>query len=270
MNTYLFVWNPKKWNWTSLEQQIEECEKNGKTTQRWSCRSYKTARIGDRAILAKVGTPPRGLFASGYIDSEAFLTQHWRDAGKDAYRVMIEFDVLLNPLKGQMLSIDILNTSRLSKQEWTPQSSGISIRPELVDELEAVWFDFLTTQEIDVRPFGKGQNESQQTFTEGAPTQVIQTRYERNPYARKICLQHFGYKCSVCAFDFEAYYGPVGKDFIHVHHLAEIASVKKSYSVDPIEDLRPVCPNCHAILHRQNPAFRIEELKALIDKQRKF
>ena len=42
--------------------------------------------------------------------------------------------------------IHFIQTGNLEKQQWTPQSSGISIKPELVEELEAVWFDFLTTQ----------------------------------------------------------------------------------------------------------------------------
>lgn len=51
MSAYLFVWNPNKWKWTHLEQQIEELQNNGKTTERWSCRSYKRIKPGDRAFL---------------------------------------------------------------------------------------------------------------------------------------------------------------------------------------------------------------------------
>ncbi|HEM0468253.1 TPA: HNH endonuclease [Escherichia coli] len=29
--------------------------------------------------------------------------------------------------------------------------------------------------------------------------------------------------------------------------------------------LLPVCPNCHAMLHRRKPPFTLEELKALMD-----
>jgi hypothetical protein len=51
--------------------------------------------------------------------------------------------VLLNPDKEPILTLDILKTGNLAAQTWTPQASGISIRPELVDELEGVWLDFL-------------------------------------------------------------------------------------------------------------------------------
>ena len=91
--------------------------------------------------------------------------------------------------------------------------------------------------------------------------QITQTRDERNPYARGVCIKHYGYICFVCVFDFEKRFGELGKNFIHVHHLTQVATVGKTYEVDPIKDLRPVCPNCHAMLHRQNPPLTIEELK---------
>ena len=59
---------------------------------------------------------------------------------------MIQFDVLLNADKEPILTNDILKQGELARQTWTPQASGISIKSELVDELEAVWFDFVTTQ----------------------------------------------------------------------------------------------------------------------------
>ena len=38
--------------------------------------------------------------------------------------------------------------------------------------------------------------------------------------------------------------------------------------VDPVKDLRPVCPNCHAMLHKQTPALNIEKLKEELTKYR--
>jgi hypothetical protein len=67
--------------------------------------------------------------------------------GRHYYRVNIQFDILLNPDKEPILILDILKTGNLAKQTWTPQASGISIKPELVDELEGVWQDFLETRE---------------------------------------------------------------------------------------------------------------------------
>lgn len=56
-------------------------------------------------------------------------------------------------------------------------------------------------------------------------------------------------------------YGEIGNGFIHVHHLVPLSAIKENYHLDPINDLIPVCPNCHAMLHRQNPPLTPEELK---------
>jgi 5-methylcytosine-specific restriction protein A len=271
-NAYLFVWNPNKWSqWTDpknepyIEKNIEELKNTGKVTLMWSCRSHKSIRPGDRAFLVKVGSTPRGIFGSGKVVSEPFLSQHWSGEDKNVPRVLIEFDVLLNPEKDPILTIDNLNKGNLAKQKWTPQSSGISIRHETADELEEKWFEFLRTQEIRYNPFSETAD-AKQTYVEGAATQITQTRYERNIFARNECLKHYDYSCSVCDFDFEKFYGSLGYKFIHVHHLTLVATRKQEYKVDPIQDLRPVCPNCHSMLHKQNPPLTIDELKELIIK----
>ena len=104
-------------------------------------------------------------------------------------------------------------------------------------------------------------------FSEGAKTKLSINKYERNAVARRRCINFYGPVCSVCGFDFKKIYGPIGEGFIHVHHLVEVSSIGKEYKLNPIEDLRPVCPNCHAMLHRRNPAYSIEELKVIITQQ---
>lgn len=101
-------------------------------------------------------------------------------------------------------------------------------------------------------------------LTEGSTKTVTINAYERNKKARKKCLEIHGYTCAVCSFDFEKTYGEIGKECIHVHHLIEISSIKKEYVVNPKDDLAPVCPNCHYIIHRRKPAFTISEVKAML------
>ncbi len=100
-------------------------------------------------------------------------------------------------------------------------------------------------------------------YIEGASKQISVNIYERNPHARKECIQHYGHSCSVCGFNFRDVFGELGEGFIHVHHLKQLADIGQEYHLDPVADLIPVCPNCHAMLHRRNPPFDIEELKQL-------
>ena len=100
-------------------------------------------------------------------------------------------------------------------------------------------------------------------YPEGAVISVRVNAYERNDAARQACVAHYGTNCAVCNFNFEARYGEIGGGFIHVHHLKPLSSIGVAYKVDPIGDLRPVCPNCHAMLHRGN-LMSINELQELM------
>lgn len=269
MKTFLFAWNPKKWNWTTLEQSIDQIEQTGRTTEKWSIISHRKIQIGDRAFLMRLGEEPKGIMAAGFVATPPFLSKHWSGENKFVNRVMIDFEVILNPEIDSLLSLDTLNQGSLSKVNWTPQSSGIEINPEVTDELEAVWFDFLTSQKIRHNPFKETEMDEQKVYTEGTPNQVLVTKYERNPFARKTCINHYGLSCSVCEFNFENEYGELGKDFIHVHHLRQVAEIGKEYKIDPIKDLRPVCPNCHAMIHKRKKPYSIEELKEKMKKSKK-
>ncbi len=137
---YLFGWNPLKFEWADIDDDIKKLARDGNIEDDWSAISHKSIQPGDRAFIVRVGVEPKGIFASGIISSEPYLA--FRN-GRHYYRVKVAMDVLLNPDKEPILTLDILKTGNLAYQTWTPQASGISIRPELVDELEGVWQDFL-------------------------------------------------------------------------------------------------------------------------------
>jgi hypothetical protein len=106
-------------------------------------------------------------------------------------------------------------------------------------------------------------------FIEGATKRISVNYYERSPDARKQCVAHYGAICVACGFDFEKTYGEIGKAFIHVHHVVPLSDLKSSYEVDPIKDLCPVCANCHAMIHRVNPALSIGQIREALASQEK-
>lgn len=103
-------------------------------------------------------------------------------------------------------------------------------------------------------------------YLEGKISQVLMNRYERNPINRELCLAANGYICKVCGFDFEEMYGEIGKKFIHVHHLEMVSSFGGEYYFNPEKDMIPVCPNCHAMLHKTDPPMQPKELVEIIAK----
>ena len=142
---YLFGWNPIKWEWPELDDDIQKLKTTGKLEDNWSVISHKSIQPGDRAYMIRLGVEPRGIFGSGTVASEPYPA--FRN-GRHYYRITIALDVLLNPAKQSILGMDILKTGNLSAQNWTPQASGISIKPQLVDELEGLWLSFLDEQNL--------------------------------------------------------------------------------------------------------------------------
>lgn len=104
-----------------------------------------------------------------------------------------------------------------------------------------------------------------EVFKEGAYKTVTVNQYERSAEARSKCLTYHGYKCAVCSFDFEETYGEIGKNYIHVHHIVPISEIRKEYELNPVTDLVPVCPNCHAMIHTTRPALSIQKLRRIIE-----
>lgn len=107
-----------------------------------------------------------------------------------------------------------------------------------------------------------------QTYTEGKSHNHSIISYERNQQARQACINKYGYSCQICGLNLEQKYGPVGREFIHVHHINFISSEGGlSHTVDPLKDLIPVCPNCHAILHRKldGKYLSVQDVKELVN-----
>jgi 5-methylcytosine-specific restriction protein A len=101
---------------------------------------------------------------------------------------------------------------------------------------------------------------------EGIKKQVSVNKYERSSVARAKCIAAHGCICKICSFDFEKIYGALGKNFIHVHHIVPIHTIGESYKINYTVDLIPVCPNCHAMLHKHidGETYSVSELAALV------
>jgi 5-methylcytosine-specific restriction protein A len=153
----------------------------------------------------------------------------------------------------------------LQSTAWATQASGVRLPPNVATELERVW-ETQTGLAGALLPTAEVVDEER--LPEGAVRRVTVNAYERNPVARSQCLLHHGYACAVCGILMREMYGPIAENFIEVHHLRPLAEVGREYEVDPVKDLRPICPNCHAIVHRMTPAMRIDEAKQLVAKNR--
>ncbi|QIK80569.1 HNH endonuclease [Lysobacter sp. HDW10] len=259
MDAYLLTWNPEKWSRDNLLEYIARIEA-GEETVPW--KAIKSTPPNSRVFLTKQGKGERGIFGSGTTVGEPFESPHFDEeeatAGKTAYFVNVKFEKLFDPIGG--VKVDIAELLDIHPSAWRAQQSGTKLPYEAASKLETIWnertgsFGSMYPDEI----------EPGDVYVEGAKKSVTVNRYERDRKARELCVAKWGSSCSVCSFHFEYVYGAIGRDFIHVHHLKPLSEIGVEYEVDPINDLRPVCPNCHAMLHRKSPALSIEELTALV------
>ena len=163
--------------------------------------------------------------------------------------------------KKPVISRTELDAPAYAGVHWNPQSSGTSIAAEVAHALEREW-----GARVGSLYESPPEEVTEPDYWEGAVTPILVNSFERNASARAKCIEHFGLVCDVCKFDFEKRYGLAGKGFIHVHYLVPINDVHKAYRVDPIKDLRPVCPNCHAMIHRREPPYEIDEMQNMLKK----
>jgi len=99
---------------------------------------------------------------------------------------------------------------------------------------------------------------------EGGKMVYFSVKYERVKSNRDKAIKIHGYNCCICNINFKETYGEIGEGFIHIHHLKPLFSLESEVIPDPSKDLVPVCPNCHAIIHRvKGKVISIEEMKQL-------
>jgi len=148
---------------------------------------------------------------------------------------------------------------------FTYKGLGKALQYEGSNPIQIVW----TFINPDKKPSEQiqaieGIDEIHKSLTEGCSKRVEVNVYKRSLEARQKCIELKGCSCSICDFNFEKIYGSIGQGFIHIHHINQLSEQKDERTVNPETDLVPVCPNCHSMLHKRQPAFSIEELKRLL------
>lgn len=175
------------------------------------------------------------------------------------------------------LIVHLVKRNGKNGTKTTPSINKILGSPcEYDEELEKCYLNFCNQLEVTPKKMVNTQrkywvldrylsDKYSTEYYEGSLLQTLINRYERNPIARRRCIEKYGCVCQVCGMDFGEVYGDLGKGFIHVHHIVPISTQKgERHRIDPENSLVPVCPNCHAMLHKGR--LSIEELKEIIGK----
>jgi 5-methylcytosine-specific restriction protein A len=253
MPTFLYTWNPDNWNWVDQADAIRRVNDGEPYERYWSCGSKKK-QIGDAFLLMRLGVEPKGIIGCGYISSEPFIKPHWdaekRAAGKRAARTYLLFKALSDR---PLISLAELQR-RFPSVLWTPQQGGVAVPEQAAADIVG---ELMRNAAHGFRP---QTPDEVRRFAEGRVKTITVSTYDRSSEARAACLSRHGYACAACGFTFESKYAALGAGYIEVHHLRQLADAGGEHEIDPEQDLRPVCANCHRMLHRRRPPLSIEEL----------
>lgn len=218
----------------------------------------------------------KGQFLSNLMDgAEVHLTRIIQSGIDATFTILYDESLTIEQLVRFYASIEY-------HDDWLTAGNGHtawkSLKYYIAFRSEKEGVDWETIYESEKRKLVKQREEAKKRkalelkygreFTEGHIVECHYDRHERDLRARLTCIEHYGCKCAICGFDFEEQYGEVGKDYIEVHHIVPISSTEGEHTVDPINDLIPVCSNCHSILHRKWPVpYTPNEVKSMIIKK---
>lgn len=138
-------------------------------------------------------------------------------------------------------------------------------RPDI--EIVSEWTNYFASAIMSILPIERAiwtSEENLSGYPEGAVSTLQVNRYERDQRNRATAILIHGTTCMACGLDLESRYGEIVAGFIEVHHTTPVSQLGSDYQIDPAKDLVPLCPNCHAVAHRRDPPFSVDEIKEML------
>ena len=249
-------WNPRdvgRWDYRAVVEHVAEA---GRHLERWNAGQHPDILPEAEVWLLLEGSTDAssGLIGHGVVMS---VPEDDRELGDGGAYFSIAFDALL-PL-GEQIRADILSAA-VPAIPWGGVAAGpVAVPPQAEAELRKLWREQGPAAAIRHTALVPG------AYPPGAVTRIEVNRYEQDPDARRVCLAFHGTSCAACGFSFEASYGEAGTDAIEVHHAVPPVMLEDGYRLDPVADLVPLCPNCHAVAHLGVASPRtVSELRNII------
>ncbi|MGG6381691.1 HNH endonuclease [Paenarthrobacter sp. NEAU-H11] len=259
MAAVLLGWNPNAWDRWDYRAAVEQVEQSGRFLQRWSIGLALHVRPGAEAWLLVEGSTDAGsgLIGHGVVVSEPYATMPRGEREDAGWHVSVAFDALL-PL-GEQIPPEAISHA-VPGMAWRDITfrSGMDLPPGAEPGLRRLWREQGPSAVVPAQVVSG-------TYPQAAVSSMEVNRYERDPEARRMCLAFHGTSCAACGFSFEASYGDTGTGYIDVHHVVPPEMLGAGYQLDPIVDLVPLCPNCHALAHHGVTEPRtVSELRNII------
>lgn len=139
-NTWLLTWNPTRWEWEDFDEVVKLTKSGVAVPIGWTCANTHTL-VGDRIYMVKLGSSstPNGIFATGYIISDNYKDESYDPTKESKARYV---DIILTDVRDfntePVLEMDNLKEV-FPSQNWSPQASGIAIKPYISAQLLNMW-----------------------------------------------------------------------------------------------------------------------------------
>lgn len=251
----ILCWNrdfPDVWPLDEYDEVRRTCAGGWTSPGTWSVGNRVNIPVDTTCFLLTQGQQhPRGLVALAVTTSEPYEDEHYNDPSRTTHYVELQFVELLDV--DDVVPVAVLDAAL----PWIPwlkgiRGSGFPVKDEYQATLFDTWDQYSGNGEERV----PGELDGDE-YVEGGVRTIRVNRYERDPQARKACLDFHGPICQACGVDLRAIYGPeLGARAVHVHHIRPMATRGgKQYTLDPKKDLVPLCPNCHNVIHKTDPVL---------------
>jgi EVE domain/HNH endonuclease len=274
-NTWIFQGNPKRF-------QMDEYIKSNKTVW-WSVNQehfLDAISVDDVVYLWRSDGGQKGTGGiiargrvSGVPETNVAPSKYWIDAKNTGshYSVPIEIENHLID-KEFIRRVELLQDPALQDLLILRMTNNTNylVESEQVEMLNKRWSERTHSIHTSVLQAVQEDIESEeaqfdQFYSDGEVREYFGNRYERNAKNRSRAIEIHGTSCLACGFNFEAVYGLHGKDFIEVHHIQPLSTIKQAMEVNPETDLVPLCSNCHRMVHRKkDDVLSVEQVKNLL------
>jgi len=141
---------------------------------------------------------------------------------------------------------------------WTVRKGGLHVLPPR----DWARHKGILPNGVALLPSIEGEEEFE-GYSEGKVETALVNRYERDPRNRKAAIAKHGTRCFGCRHEMRELYGDIATGFIQIHHVRPL-SRSGGPTKPEINDLVPLCPNCHAVVHLQSPPLSIPQLQKLV------
>jgi hypothetical protein len=96
---------------------------------------------------------------------------------------------------------------------------------------------------------------------EGHKRKRLVASVARSIALRRLALKRHGATCRACDLKFLKKYDGLKTDCIELHHVSPLS---RGLRISTIDDLVPLCPNCHRVAHSTKPPLSISAIRQML------